>query len=133
MVVEFYSVEMLVEMYSCIDTQFCVVHVFATSICSYYTMIRMMTRFSYVRTDVLIHSVSYNGHTFILYDNCYARVRNEHTFISYNDTYDNEILYGRTDVLVHIHGMRDSVSYECAKIIHAPFCLIRVYMTYIRS
>ena len=107
---------MLVEMYSCIDTRFRVVHVFATSICSYYTMIRMMTRFLYVRTDVLIHLVSYNGHTFILYDNCYARVRNEHTFILYNDTYDNEILYGRTDVLVHIHGMRISVSYECAKL-----------------
>ena len=93
----------------------------------------------YGRTDVPIHmtgmrdSVSYDGHTFILYDNCYARVRNEHMFISYNDTYDNKILYGRTDVLVHIHGMRDSVSYECAKIIHARFCLIRVYMTYIRS
>ena len=77
-----------------------------------------------VSRDVLMyrHAVSYR-----------ICVRDKHMFVSYNDTYDNEILYGRTDVLVHIHGMRGSVSYECARIIHARFCFIRVYITYIRS
>ena len=56
-----------------------------------------------VSGDVLMyrHAVSYR-----------ICVRDKHTFVSYNDTYDNKILYGRTNVPVHMIAMRDSVSYD---------------------
>ena len=43
---------------------------------------------------------------------CCACVRDKHMVVLYNDMYDNKIVYGLTDVPIHMNGMRDSVSYK---------------------